>query len=133
MFDDVKTALSQMNSQFPRPGIDPLEVSEAYDLTKHWPNEYWPNSELPGVYLFADDKGKTLYIGKSSCKSNVGHRLGAYWKNSPDNKPIPKDPKAEGVRYVATITVPESHAFEVPAIEEWLINHVATPRNKVGT
>ena len=132
MFEDVRGAIEKLYEFAPRPNIEGLIISKPYDLETDWPDQYWPNTDLPGVYLFANEEGKTLYIGKASCNSTVGYRLGAYWKNSPEKKALPKTEKAKGVRYVSTITIPQEYAFEVPSIEEWLISTVKTPRNKVG-
>ena len=130
LFQDVQLALDKLNKEFPRPNLM-LKMTDVYDLEKDW-NEYYRGVGLPGVYFFADENRKTQYIGKSS--SDLGKRLGDYWKDG-NGKAVPKNDKSKGVRYIATITVPEDRAFEASSIEEWLIREIKPkpPGNKLGT
>lgn len=130
MFDKVLDAVQRLNDVAPRPNMEPLSVSEAYDLESDWPSKSWYGATKPGVYIFVDSKGEVLYIGKASCGRNIGNRLSAYWRHSPERKAAPKDDIAKGVRYVLTVTVDREFAFEVPAIEEWLIGELLPARNK---
>ena len=132
LFKDVQCALDKLNKDFPRPNLM-LKISDfIYDLEKDWPDKYWPDTCLPGVYLFATENGETRYIGKAS--REVGYRLGTYWNND-NGKAVPQNDKSEGVRYIATITVCKDRAFEASSIEEWLIREIKPkpPGNKIGT
>lgn len=132
MFEKLQAALAKMNDEAPRPNLPPLNLSEPYDFSSDWPDKSWYGATHPGVYIFAGEEGELLYIGKASCGRNIGNRLSAYWRHSPEKKPEPKTDEAVGVRFVLTITVPTGHAYEVPAIEEWLIRELKPLRNKTG-
>ena len=132
MFEDVKKALEEFKVKFPKPDLN-LKISEVYDIHEDFKNnKYYPNSHLPGVYLLADEKKKTQYIGMGRTKEGVGKRLGDHWKKDDNGNAVAKSPTSEGIRYLATITVPEDRAFEVPSIEAWLIRKVDPPRNTQG-
>jgi hypothetical protein len=132
MFEEVRKAVDDLNQIAPRPGIPALEISEPYDLEDDWPEKRWPGTNQPGVYLFTDSKGSVLYIGKASCRNNIGYRLSAYWKHSSTGGAEPKDDKAKDVKYVLVISLPNERAFEAPAVEEWLIQNLDPPRNHQG-
>jgi hypothetical protein len=111
---DLQSCLEEMNKRFPRPNMPPLSVSELQDIKT---TGSWPHAGNPGVYALFNEKRELLYLGKSSCNSALGYRLGAHF----DKVGVARDPWFQGVRYVATIPVPTDRAFEAPAVEEFLI------------
>ena len=53
-----------------------LEMSDPYALTpENWKNQI-PFAQHPGCYLFLDEDGKLLYIGKAN---NLGNRVSSYY------------------------------------------------------
>lgn len=130
--DKLKEIINKMNNDYPRPKMEPLAISELYDLANDWPKKEWPNSKQAGVYVFLDQNLNMLYVGKASCSNNIGSRLGGYFKYGENIQTKTKDPLHEIVRYVITVAVPEDHSFEAPAIEEFLITNLHPPLNKLG-
>jgi len=126
--DKVRSAVNRMNTEFPRPGICSLCISDPYDLETDWPDQYWPNRDAAGVYLFFDDKDHLVYIGKTVGRLDV--RISQYFNHRSDGSARPTCTKSEGVRYVRTISVREGHEFEAAAIESFLIRELSPPRNK---
>lgn len=122
-------ALEALNSDFPRHNLY-LEISEPFDTNNPWDHSSWPNNGLPGVYIFADEDKKVLYIGKAS--ATITARLSAYWCKGENGETKSKDWKSENIRYVYTIGIPRNRAFEAPSIEEFLIGEVQPERNTVG-
>ena len=102
-----------------------LEISDLYDLDKDWTNSY-PNASLPGIYVFFDEIGDLLYIGKVSRKNVLGKRLSAYFGH--DDKGgwklhKPHEWEQYGCpKYICTIPLPVDRSFEAPSIEEYLIS-----------
>lgn len=127
--DKVKKLIEELNLKFPRPGLR-LEVSEPFDTTKPWNYSTWPNNGFPGVYLFADDNDKVVYIGKAS--KNISVRLGEYWRKGPSGETESCSWKSEDVRFVYTIGLPVDRFFEASSIEEYLISKVNPERNTNG-
>jgi hypothetical protein len=115
---------------YPRPGIEALELSKPYVLIGDWPKP-WPNSDLPGVYIFLQDE-EIMYIGKASCEHVLGARLGAYFKRASNGEATLKDKRCEGVHSVVTIGILKSHAFEASALEEFLISMLGPVVNQQG-
>ncbi len=129
--DALTGALMEFNGRYARPGIGPLYLSEPCGLDEHWSEEYWPYSTLPGVYVVYDDHNKLIYIGKASLDATLGSRLGAHFSRSSDGSAEPP-PGWKGAKYVRTIPLPHEHAFEAPAIEEFLITRLEARENKLG-
>lgn len=59
---DLRVALTEFNSQFPRPNMDLLTLSSEYNILKNFSSPY-PNAEFPGVYAIFDSSGELLRIG----------------------------------------------------------------------
>ena len=129
--DALAEALMLFNGRMLRPGMGPLFLSERCDLDGGWSNEYWPYSTLPGVYVVYSETNKLVYIGKTSCSSNLGARLGAHFKKGPGGTAARPEGWDEA-KYVRTIPVPHEFAFEAPAIEEYFLGIVKTTSNKLG-
>ena len=124
--DKLISALEELNSKYPRHNLN-LTLSEPYDTNNSWDHSSWPDNGLPGIYIFADENKKVLYIGKSS--KSISNRLSAYWCKGDNGETKSKDQKSENVRYVYTIGIPCDRAFEAPSIEEFLIGEVQPERN----
>lgn len=122
-------SLNLLNNKYPRPNLF-LEVSEPFDTNNPWSHSPWPNNGRPGVYIFADENNRVLYIGKASV--TISSRLSAYWCKGKNGETKPKDWKSENIRYVYTIGIPNDRAFEAPSIEEFLISQLKPERNTVG-
>jgi hypothetical protein len=129
--DDLAEALMLFNGRMLRPGMGPLFLSERCDLDGGWSDEYWPYATLPGVYVVYSETNKLVYIGKASCSSNLGARLGAHFKKAPDGTAIRPEGWGEA-KYVRTVPVPRRFTFEAPAIEEYLLGKVKTTCNTRG-
>jgi len=118
--------LEKFNIEFPRPGIGKLELSEPVDVTDQ--STSWPHCTFPGVYILLNKNSEVLYVGKASCNTNLGYRLGAHFYANG----TPKSDWLEGVTHVRTIPVDKNHSFEAPAIEEYLIQQLNPPLNVSG-
>jgi len=127
----LAAALMVFNGILQRPGIGPLYLSEAYDLDKAYPETYWPFANLPGVYIIYARDLTLIYIGKASMSATLGTRLGSHFKNSPDGSVI-RPPGWGAAKFVQTVPLPRDHAFEAPAIEEYLLRELRTAENKQG-
>src|SRR4051812_38697394 len=99
---DLHQRLAELNRDFARPGISPLELSPLYDLQSDWPNP-WPGCESSGVYVFIGQGEEVLYIGKASCAATIGGRLGHYFGYDLDDKHKIYNDFYSEVRRVATI------------------------------
>ena len=129
--DDLAAALMEFNGRVARPGIGPLWLSEPCRLDQPWEEEYWPYATLPGVYVVYDGHNRLVYIGKASLDATLGARLGAHFSKGSDG--LAKGPQGwEGAKHVRTIPVPRVHAFEAPAIEEYLLGRLTTKMNERG-
>lgn len=113
--EDVRSCLKELNEKYPRPGMEPLLLSDLCEVTDS--SLPWPNAGNPGVYALFDANHELLYIGKASCNRAIGHRLGVHFSKAG----VAKSTAFENVRYEATIPVPTDRAFEAPAVEEFLI------------
>lgn len=127
----IESSLCEFNKRYPRPGINPITIKGEYDLQTDWDNTY-PNADSAGVYLFLNEEGNLLYVGKASCNSNLGARLGAYFKYGPDKNYEIKNKYYSEVRKILTIPLPAGHEFEAGAIEEYLINELSPKLNVIG-
>ena len=129
--DDLAATLMIFNGRFPRPGIAPLYLSEPCGLDEKWADEYWPYATLPGVYVVYDAHNRLIYIGKASLDATLGGRLGTHFMTG-SGRPAQGPPGWEDAKYVRTIPLPRHHAFEAPAIEEYLLKRLCTRQNKQG-
>jgi len=132
--DSVLAVLDELNSRYPRPGIPQLTLSKPYVLAEHYPQKYWPGQghgrTTGGVYLFFDQEGGLLYVGKAS---NLALRLSGYFTQGEGGKAQPTSDKSEGIASVRVISLPEGHEFEAGAIEAYLIQRLNPTRNsRVG-
>ena len=130
----LKTAIDELNARFPRPSLPPLELSDVYDLREDWPRKKYPCSDSPGVYALIDETDEVAYVGKASFNHVIGNRLGARFCYGPDKAVMLTVPEwqSERIRYIAAIGLPAEHAFEAPAIEEFLIHRLQPRLNSVG-
>jgi len=133
---DVELAVRNLNQAYPRPGIGPLELSSPFYLDRQYPDDYWPHRrdwgqgpggwDVAGVYLFFDHSGALLYVGKTY---NLAKRLSGYFKQGPNREAVPTSEKSRGVSFVRVISLPKGHGFEAAAVESFLIQELAPPRN----
>ena len=129
---NIELAIEEFNERYPRPGIDPIAIKGEYDLAGDWPNTY-PNVDSAGVYIFLDEAENLLYVGKTSCNSSFGSRLGAYFMYGEDRtKYKVKNEYYADVKKILTIPLPKGHEFEAGAIEEYLIQALDPKLNIVG-
>ncbi len=117
-FADLSSAVDELNTRFPRPEMDHLKISDLCDVKDA--SASWPNPANPGVYAMLNEHRELIYLGKASCNTSLGMRLGAHFYKTG----APKNAKFEGIRYVVTIPVPDDRAFEAPAVEEFLIGRL---------
>jgi len=133
----VREALEELNREYPRPGVEPLELSQPYDMTVDYPDEYWPHRRewgegpggggVAGVYFPFDEAGSLVYVGKAVC---LATRLSTYFRIGPDKKAVATSEKSEGVRTVRVISLPPGHGFEAAAVESFMIQKLSPPRNQ---
>jgi hypothetical protein len=102
---EINKVLASMNSDYPRPAMEPLRMSELYDNMD--PSVEWPHARNAGVYLLFNEQRELLYVGKASCNTNLGRRLRAHF----DSKGLAKKEWFTEVKFVATIPVPDGRAF----------------------
>lgn len=122
----LKSVLEEFNSKYPRPVIGKLELSECVKVDDK--SVSWPNCTKPGVYVLFKGETEVVYIGKASCNTNLGFRLGAHFYTDGE----PKHDWLKDVTHVRTVPVETAHAFEAPAIEEYLIQRLNPPLNVTG-
>ena len=138
---DLKNLIFEYESKYRGPKLEPLKISELYDLSKKksdqqdsnsWPKKY-PNADYPGVYVFLNKNKEILYIGKASFNNTLGSRISSYirWDKSKDGCEMYHEWKQVPF-YLATIRVEVTKSFEAPAIEEFLIKALEPIENKVG-
>lgn len=141
----IQKALDVYHASYRNPNLPRLQVSPPYDcfpnakshcdtaVAGEWP-DYWPNCNSPGVYLFLDkDLQEILYIGKVSWHQTFGKRFYDWFQNEKDTGrcKVHKDVYWQhDQRYIATI--PVSHAFEAPSLEEYLIGELEPLENDQG-
>ena len=134
---DVEKSLREYHERFRNPRLEIPTPSPLYFLAKQesgdsssentWPAR-WPNAEKPGVYVLLDADGHLLYIGKAD---NLGVRLSSYFHHGP-NKTCrikhdwgPKPP-------CSLFTVPVAETFEAYSLEQYLIEQLNPPINRLG-
>ena len=128
---DVRVEVANFNNAFPRPGMEPLELSEAFSIPEDWrPGSSYPNSALPGAYFFFGPNQELLYIGSTV---GLGQRIGNEYVG---RKGVLKTKKFTGRKVVLgkaktlrTIGVPVDRFFEAMAIEAFLIRRLQPPGN----
>ncbi len=120
---DLESAISDLNTRYPRPGIPALSLSDEFLIPEDCVEGRFPNADLPGVYAFLDHNQELLYIGSSI---GLGRRLGDGYIGRVGEI---KDAKIKGAKSLRTIGVPKEHFFEAMAIEAFLIRELAPPRN----
>ncbi|HEY2837844.1 MAG TPA: hypothetical protein VGJ26_01755 [Pirellulales bacterium] len=105
-----------------------------YDFVERRGDEpQYPHSDNAGCYVFADDSGKILYVGKGS--RHIGSRIAApfgRWKRDGESEPFPdaaqwiKDNKPG----VWVIAFPDEHWWLASALESFMIEKFDPPVNK---
>jgi hypothetical protein len=129
--EDLKAHTSSFFELYWPDGESPPTWSSRFDLTcPEKAKEYWPNTNSAGVYALLDAAETVLYLGKSSMKSSVGHRIAAHV--GAGGAPQLPGTKLENVRWVRTIGLPDNHRWLSPALEEYLIAKLVGLLNKVG-
>lgn len=109
-----------------------IVVSDPYNISTDFCNPY-PSAQLPGVYIICDSNNQILRIGKASCNSNITTRLSSYFRwGKKESEGVHKHTGYDNAKILYTIGVPKEHAFEAPAIEEYLIVYLKPPYNKNG-
>lgn len=116
-------------------GIGAFSFSEVYDLQNDWFKSTFPNSGRAGCYVFYDETGKLVYIGKASLNSNLGFRIGTYFhrdkvRDVTEPRPGQKWKTPLPPRYLQTIPVDEP--YQAPSLEEYLILKLQPPGNTSG-
>jgi excinuclease UvrABC nuclease subunit len=110
-----------------RYGISPsFEMSDIYHLTaENWLNPI-PFTNNAGCYFFYAEDGALLYVGKAS---DLAGRVTSYFESAPSFRP-----RHQGwsmpPRYLQTVKVHDPH--EAPSLEEYLIQKLQPPDNKLG-
>jgi len=125
-YDQLATALNELNMRYPRPGLDPLELTPILNIAAN-PDASWPGNEHAGIYVIMDERKDLLYIGKASFGSTIGRRLNQRF----NAKWMPVTQESEGCRFLTTIPLPRGHEFEAPAIEEFFLKRLTTKNNKI--
>ena len=130
--DDLQKSLDKFNTDYPRPNMPILTLSNEYDIRTDFDKPY-PGADSPGVYAIFHINGELLRIGKSSCNSNISSRLSDYYKwGVKDSEGIHKHPGYQDAKIIRIISFPKNRAFEVPALEEFLIGDISLPYNTNG-
>ena len=124
---DLRNAVEEMNTGFPR-SFGPISITDPLDISVK-PDVSWPSNKYAGVYVFLDEESDILYIGKASFGNCIGGRLNQRFDSSWNSK----SPDSLGCKYITTIAVPDTHRFEAPAIEEFLLSKLTTKLNSVGS
>jgi excinuclease UvrABC nuclease subunit len=128
-FEEFEAAINELNTKYPRPGLT-LTIRPRFDLRTQFAEQY-PASEDPGVYaLIADNGTQVLRIGKAKC---LGRRLGNYfkWQNRNQGRGMAKQTVYDGVRYIVTVPLPVSRAFEVHSVEGFLLSKMRPSLNSM--
>ncbi|MDB5328983.1 MAG: hypothetical protein JWP03_134 [Phycisphaerales bacterium] len=99
----------------------PLEIREGYDFAWHWGDDYKTSRKdkrygQPGVYLFFDEAGELLYVGKGIY--TFDKRI---WTH-----------QIQGARYIDLIPFDQKHAPFLLALEHFLICRLKPKANKQG-
>jgi hypothetical protein len=140
---DIAEALNYYKENFRRQNLPPFEFSGLYALfpklelapeaTSKWPDA-WPFGWRQGVYFIFGSQVRLLYIGKASMRHPIGGRLSFYFQYARPDKScrVVHAGWSEQPRFLATLAVPESMAFEAPALEEFLIERLSPPDNVNG-
>ena len=147
-FSEVKKELGRYCRHYRHPKLPPVQVSGLYalfpekyaqlpkEVIARWPDDDWPNAEMPGVYILLDSKLTVRYIGRTSMWSSLKTRLSAYFRYADPVSKRCKIPPEHGwdvkPEFVATIGVPFKTGFEASAIEEYLIARLQPPDNTIG-
>jgi len=109
------------------PGMPSLALSEPWFIPGSWAEHEYPNSSLPGVYIFADVTANIIYVGKAS--TGLGYRIGNEYVGRDG---VLKGNKVVGAAALYTIPLPKQLFFLSPAVEEFLISRLQPERNSVG-
>lgn len=115
---------------------DNPNVNNKGKVVYEWPGEYPPQFGKPGVYLVFSEERLLTYVGKASLSSTISGRLGAYFSYEKDRVTCKiKHKWVNEPKFVIAVAMPEGHAFEAPALEEYLITRYRTelPDNMSGT
>lgn len=130
-------AVNEYQEQWRHPRLPPLaNISELYSLfpdetpsTTGWPGP-WPNAGSHGVYFVFYADGSLCYVGKAS-HSHIASRLSAHFGGSAKTGCRIISPGWNG-RPTFIATLPMEHAFEAPALEEFLIAKLKPSENIHG-
>lgn len=125
--DDLVAVLMLLNGEHLRPGLGPLHLSERVHAIEG--EDYYPHATLPGVYVIHDNWNRLIYIGKASKGATIGIRLHHHFH---ELKHGGKGPEWNKAQWARSIPVPRSHAFEAPAIEEYLLCRLRTKANRIA-
>lgn len=127
--NDLIQQIEIFNKEYPRPRMNLLKITGRYDIKNDWPN-IWPDNESPGIYILLDEESNIHYIGKSSV--SIGSRLSSYFFYGTEKEAKAYYEELNIIRYIWTISVPFERAFEVSSIEEYLIQKLNPPINRIG-
>lgn len=125
--DQLKATLDELNKSYPRHNLTTLAFCEPIDIKDV--TQSWPNANHAGVYALFDENMGLLYIGKASCNTTLGYRLGKHFDRFGKPRHVAE---FEAVRYAATVPFPDDRSFEAPSVEEFLIARLNPPLCKIA-
>lgn len=127
---DTTSARKAVEAYCSKYNISPhFELSAIYALTA----ENWINS-IPfhlnsGCYLFYAEDGTLLYVGKTSLNSGLAGRVIKYFRTRPAFA-LRHDDWIKPPAFLQTLKV--NFAYEAPSLEEYLIQELQPPQNRLG-
>jgi hypothetical protein len=124
--EELCAVLNQFNSDFPRPEMGVLHLSNIAKVTEA--RGRYPNHDKPGVYVFLNANRQLTYVGKATYDETIGTRLRKHYYA--DGRPMSS--YAQDAVFVASIPFPKDRSFEGAALEEYLILRLSPPRNRLG-
>ena len=124
--------IAEYSKKYRHPNLEPICESEIYSLDVDWKaDKQWPFSDNYGVYAILQ-QDEVLYIGKAS-EGKLGYRLSAHiTKDNNGNPQLDPNKWKEEPTNIMTFKVPKDSPFEASSLEEFLIQELKPPLNKIG-